>query len=209
MHRSPGDLGLSGEGAVRIPRRRGGVGGLGRTLAVALLTLAATATATAAHAQTVIYLVRHAEKSLTETSDPPIDMAARGTSDPHLDMAGRDRAQALLHVLEEAGITKVMSTDTKRTRETVAPLAEKLGLPVEIYDAGALPAFAEQLRKMSGRILVVGHSNTTPELVRLLGGDPGSPINEDYEYDRLYQVVINADGSVVSTLLRYGAISIS
>ena len=36
------------------------------------------------------------------------------------------------------------------------------------------------------RHLVVGHSNTTPPLVELFGGDAGPPIDEASEYDRLY-----------------------
>ena len=58
---------------------------------------------------------------------------------------------------------------------------------------------------MHARILVAGHSNTTPKLVELLGGNPGPPIDEKTEYDRLYVVVLGADGAVTTTLLRYGA----
>jgi hypothetical protein len=51
---------------------------------------------------------------------------------------------------------------------------------------------------------VVGHSDTTPELVGLLGGDPGAPIDEPTEYDRLYVVTLGPDGTVTTVLLRYG-----
>ena len=51
---------------------------------------------------------------------------------------------------------------------------------------------------------VVGHSNTTPALTELLGGDPGGPIEEKNEYDRLYIVSMSAEGRVSSTLLRFG-----
>lgn len=176
-------------------RRGTGVAGLRGIVVTAatLLTLASTASAT--RAQTVIYLLRHAEPSITETGDR------------HLNPAGVERAHTLVHVLGQAGVTQVMSTDFHRTRETVTPLAEALGLSVESYDPRALPAFAAQLKRMTGRIVVAGHSNTTPELVGLLGGDAGTPINENYEFDRLYQVVIGEDGSVTTTLLRYGAMS--
>ena len=188
-----GGIGVAGLRKGRSSRVAGLSVGWVRSLALTLLTLAATATA--GHAQTVIYLVRHAEPSMTETQDP------------HLNLAGRERAHALVHVLAQAGITKIMSSDYNRTKGTVGPLAEALGLPVEIYDPRALPSFAEQLKRMTGRIVVAGHSNTTPDLVRLLGGDPGTPINENYEFDRLYQVVIGKDGTVTSTRLRYGPIS--
>ena len=63
----------------------------------------------------------------------------------------------------------------------------------------ARPELAAALLSSPGRHLVVGHSNTTPELVGLLGGDPSSPIPED-EYDRLY-VVRHQPGSDATTLL--------
>lgn len=172
-------------------------GALARPARIALpaTLLALTLSAGAARAQTIIYLVRHAEPSMTETGDR------------HLNLAGQERAHALRHLLEFAGVTKVFSTDYHRTQETVGPLAEALGLPVESYNPRALEDFAAQLKQMTGRIVVAGHSNTTPDLVEALGGERGDPINENYEFDRLYQVVIGTDGSVTTTLLRYGPVS--
>jgi 2,3-bisphosphoglycerate-dependent phosphoglycerate mutase len=168
----------------------------GASLLTALLVLCTTGGA--ARAQTVVYLVRHAEPTLP---------AMGSGADPHLGLAGQERAHALRHLLEQAGITHVLSTDYNRTRETVTPLAEALGLQVEIYDARAPEALVERLKHTPGRFLVAGHSNTTPQMVALLGGDPGAPIDENYEFDRLYQVLIGADGTVTTTLLRYGAVS--
>jgi len=89
----------------------------------------------------------------------------------------------------------------------VTPLAVALGLEVQSYDPRSLDVLARRLKAAPGRYVVAGHSNTTPQLVEALGGDPGEPINENYEFDRLYQAVIESDGSVVTTLLRYGPIS--
>ena len=44
----------------------------------------------------------------------------------------------------------------------------------------------------------------TPELVGLLGGDAGAPIDEKVEYDRLYVVSIAPGEEVDTILLRYG-----
>ncbi len=140
--------------------------------------------------ETVIYLVRHAEK---QTGD-----------DPSLTEEGRARAEDLALTLQQAVITHIYSTDTARTRQTAAPLAAALGLPVEIYDASDLPAFARQLTAQRGTFLVVGHSNTTPPLVEELGGDPGTEINESSEFDRLYVLHIRGD-AVRTELRRYGA----
>lgn len=140
------------------------------------------------HAEAMVFAVRHAEKA-----DGP---------DPGLTERGRARARALADLLADAGITHVFSSDYRRTRETAEPLAARLGLPVLTYDARKLPALVERLNALTGRVLVVGHSNTTPALVDLLGGDPGPPIDEGSEYDRLYWVVPGPDPR--SLLLRYG-----
>jgi broad specificity phosphatase PhoE len=143
------------------------------------------------HEPLTVFLVRHAEKM--DASD-----------DPHLSVAGHARAAALRELLRDAGLEHVHSTDYLRTRDTAAPTAEAHGLQVQYYDPQDLPAFAAHLRETRGRHLVVGHSNTTPALVELLGGRPGPEIDEDAEYDRLYVVTIGKDGAATSILLRYG-----
>ena len=141
---------------------------------------------------TVIYLVRHAEK------------AADGT-DPVLSPAGRERAGLLADRLAKAGIGAIHSTDYRRTRDTAAPLARRLGLPVLLYDPERPEDLVETIRRAGGRHLVVGHSNTVPELVALLGGDGGPPIDEAGEYDRLYVVTLGDGGRVRTELQRFGA----
>jgi len=140
-----------------------------------------------------IYLVRHAERA----EDHP--------TDPALSAQGEARAEELARLLADAPLDRIFSTDLRRTRLTAAPVAEAHGLDVEVYEprGEGLRALSEVLRRTSGHLLVVGHSNTTPELVEALGGDPVSPIAE-MEYDRLYLVVVEPGGRVTSTLLRFG-----
>jgi len=145
-----------------------------------------------AEATQAIFLVRHAEKTTEKT-------------DPALTPEGKARAEALADRLEGEGITHIHSSDTKRTRDTAAPLAARLKLEVQIYDPRDLPAMAKVLKAAPGRHLVVGHSNTTPQLTELLGGDGGTPIVEATEYDRLYIVSTNPGEPVKSYLTRYGA----
>ena len=140
---------------------------------------------------TTIYLVRHAEK---EAAGP----------DPALTPAGRQRATELRRLLQDAGIDAIYSTDVTRTLETATPLAQQLGLHIRIYDWDEMDALAASLLRRGGRYLVIGHSDTTPELVGLLGGEPGTAIDEADEYDRLYVVSIGLDGQVTSELRRYG-----
>jgi len=153
-----------------------------------------TACSQAAPKTDAVFLVRHAEKTTEKT-------------DPGLTDSGKARAIALADRLDGEGITHIHSSDYIRTRDTAAPLAERLGMEVEIYDASDLPGIAEKLKATPGRHLVVGHSNTTPQLTELLGGDGGTPIVEATEYDRLYVVTIEDGEPVKSYLTRFGAAS--
>jgi phosphohistidine phosphatase SixA len=137
-------------------------------------------------------LVRHAEKVLD------------GSADPLLTSAGEERATLLADLLEDSGITHIYTSDFIRTRKTVEPLAHRLGLPLELYDPDSLQIIAGKLLLTPGRVVVCGHSDTTPDLVRLLGGDPVIPKIEDDEYDRLYILNRHADGEVTTLLLRFG-----
>lgn len=128
----------------------------------------------------VVYLVRHAEK-------------AEGR-DPALTDAGQRRAERLATMLSDAGLTQIWSTDTRRTRQTAAPMAEMAGLEISIYDPRKPEEFTAMLKATPGRYLVVGHSNTVPALVDLLADDPDpTPIIEDTEYDRLYTIRFMGD----------------
>ncbi len=157
------------------------------------LTLGLTAPRPATAAQedapeSVFFLVRHAEK-VDDSEDPP------------LSEVGQQRAQKLASLLRDAGIQKVYSSDFIRTRNTAAPLVQELGVEMVLYDHNNLPEAARQVRSTPGRYLIVGHSNTTPEMVRWLGGEPGPDI-EDNEYDRLY-VLVHRAGRSTTTLLRF------
>ena len=86
---------------------------------------------------------------------------------------------------------------------TGRPATHVTGLAMEVYDPRDLGGFAERLRRTPGRHLVLGHSNTTTDLVAALGGDPGTPIDVALEYDRLYIVTLTEDGAS-TVLIRFG-----
>ena len=136
-----------------------------------------------------IFLVRHAEKQTG--------------NDPSLTPEGRERATTLARILGDKGLTHIHSTNYRRTIETAAPIAAQTGLEIEQYDPRDLASFADELRAAPGIHLVVGHSNTTPQLAEALGGEPGSPIDEQSEYDRLYVISLNGQ-DVTSTIERFG-----
>lgn len=150
------------------------------------LSLALLAPAAAMAEPSAIYLVRHGEK-----------MSENG--DPELTSKGRARAEHVGILLHRAGITSIFHTPTNRTRQTAEPLARRTGLTVQVYDPRTPKALVEKVKGLSGAVLVVGHSNTLPELVRLFGGAPGADIG-DNEYDRLYQLTPAANGAVNTVL---------
>jgi phosphohistidine phosphatase SixA len=162
---------------------------LKRLLRIWLSFLVVAGTVSAVRAQAVVVLVRHAEK---------VDESAASA----LTEAGRARARSLSAMLKDAGIEAVFSTDYRRTLDTAKPTAEAIAKSIELYDADDLPGFAKTLRARGVAALVVGHSDTTPELVELLGGEAGSPIASD-EYDRIYLLTLLEDGKASTTLLRF------
>lgn len=139
----------------------------------------------------VVFLVRHAEK----TTAP---------DDPELTPEGTERAIRLSKLLRDAKIDQVHTSDYRRTRDTAAPIAKVLRTDPKLYDPTDLPSLVKRLREEGGGHLVVGHSNTTTEMVKLLGADPGSDIDDPAEDHRLYIVTIGAKGRAQATLLRYG-----
>jgi broad specificity phosphatase PhoE len=157
-----------------------------RLLGACALLLIVLAPAAAIAEPSMIYLVRHGEK------------AAEG-KDPDLTPQGQQRAQNIATMLAKTGVVHIFSTDTSRARQTAQPLAQQNGLQVQLYDPRAPQALLAKLKSLSGAVLVVGHSNTLPELVRLFGGQPGTDI-ADNEYDRVYQLIPAAGGTVTTVL---------
>ncbi len=151
-----------------------------------LLGLALLATHPALAAD--IYLVRHAEKELD------------GSQDPDLTEVGTHRAANLSVMLKSAEIKRIFSSDYQRTRNTAVPVAKAEGVEIELYDPNALEALAGQLLRLKENALVVGHSDTTTDLVTRLGGDAGPAIVEEWEYDRLY-LLQTENGKVTRTIL--------
>lgn len=135
----------------------------------------------------IIYVTRHAEKS-------------SAIKDPELTVQGAARARTLAAMLRRTGIRAIFSTPTTRTQQTAAPLARQAGVEVQLYDAAQPALVVARIKALPGPTLLVGHSNTITELVKLLGGVAGDPIGDD-EYDRLYQVAIAADGKVTTVML--------
>jgi broad specificity phosphatase PhoE len=149
---------------------------------------------------TTVLLVRHAEK------------AALPADDPVLSPEGTVRANELKHVAEDAGVSAIFTSTAQRARLTAQPLALYLGLtPVE-FAATATDSLVDSIRidHRGQTVLVVGHSNTVPEIIQALGG-PTVPAILENEYDNLYIITIRRfcfwgmSRSVRALRLKYGA----
>ena len=103
-------------------------------------------------------------------------------------------------LLSSARIKHVYTTDFRRTRLTAAPVALQAGIESVVYDHTKLPDLATKLRSLQQNVLVVGHSDTTPELVNLLGAAAGPDIPE-WQYDRVYLVRVDQQNAVEMLLL--------
>ena len=117
-------------------------------------------------------------------------------------------AKELARVLTGSGITAVLTTPYIRTRDTAKPAATALNLQAEDVAAGKTYAqdIVAKIKKehAGGTVLVVGHSNTTPDVIRELGIDP-PPAIADSQYDDLFIVTIGDGVAPKLVSLRYGA----
>ncbi|MCL1045893.1 histidine phosphatase family protein [Shewanella electrodiphila] len=138
-----------------------------------------------------IFLVRHAEKE--------------SGNDPFLTAEGKIRAQNLSNLLQSVPLDAIYSTDYNRTQDTAKPTASVQSLTITSYNPRKLSDFATAIKaNHHQRILIVGHSNTTPELVSLLGGIAEDEIVEATEFNRLYILTIDhQEQQTSSVLLRY------
>ena len=147
-----------------------------------IVLLGALLTAHSAAAQGTIFLVRHAERADTVAGAPP-----SMSSDPSLSDAGHARAASLATALKDADIRAIFVTEFKRTQETAAPLAKALGIKPTTMVSKDPSALIQQLKKIGGNALVVGHSNTVPDIIKALGVAAPVVIG-DNDFDNLFIV---------------------
>ena len=148
----------------------------------AFTLLLAVVVATPVTAQHTVFLVRHAERANTTPGASP-----KMADDPNLSEAGRARARSLAAALKDANITAIYATEFKRTQQTAAPLAKALGLTVKIVTSKSQPELLKELKASKGNVLVVGHSNTVPDVIKDLGVTTSVKIG-DREFDNMFLV---------------------
>jgi len=152
-----------------------------------------------------VFLIRHAERADEPRQDPP------------LTDAGVARSTALARLLSNAGVKAIFTSQFTRTKQTAEPLATKLGITVTSFTLKSNPSNPRQiaeestaevtnkiLERSGQSVLVVGHSNSIPDVIKMLGGDIVPTIDER-KFDDLFIVTVYAKGKAKVVQLKYGA----
>lgn len=133
-----------------------------------------------------IYLVRHAEKFKSADKDPV------------LSPCGLAQAKAMAHLIP-APLSTIYHSGYQRTQQTAQHLAlAQSDAKLQPYNASDLPALAAKILQQDSSVLVVGHSNTTPELIHLLSQLPAPQITEQ-DYGVVYQLKQSGQGYSLMT----------
>jgi phosphohistidine phosphatase SixA len=140
----------------------------------------------------MIFLLRHADV------DPPPGPTPDNWP---LNPAGRERSQLLARTIGLAGVSAIYVSAASRTRETAKPLAQQLALPLK--PTPPLSQVREKLDAEPGEvILVVGHSNSVPEIMEVMGVPPPLPVITGH--DDLFLVCRGDQSETISVHLKYG-----
>ncbi|MEO8224397.1 MAG: histidine phosphatase family protein [Gammaproteobacteria bacterium] len=152
-----------------------------------------------AQSTTTVIIVRHA------------DVMSDAGDDVGLSPLGAIRAEELSRVLGDIdvvdGLDAILVGDDRASRETAAPLARRLNLPIQQVDTSSLTRIAKGIMKdRKGQIvLVVAKAAEIPILIPRFQGSKKVPDLADREYDNLYIVSVPWYGKVKTLRLRYGA----
>ena len=129
----------------------------------------------------VYYFIRHAEK---DRSDPT-------NKNPSLTIQGLERANKWALFFKDKNIAAVYSTNYKRTQQTALPIAKEQNLEIISYTAKELISEKFIANNKGKNIVIVGHSNTTPELVNSLLGEKKYEDIADSENNNVFIVTLN------------------
>ena len=139
---------------------------------------------------TTIYLIRHAEK----------DRSDKENKNPELTEEGKKRAERWAEVLGLSKVDAVYSTNYQRTLQTATPIATRNGLEIQTYEPNNLDIDSLTTRHEGERILIVGHSNTTPMLVNRALGEERFEWIEDTVNGNLFILTITPSTRGVQVL---------
>jgi hypothetical protein len=150
-------------------------------------------------ATTTIIFVRHAD----------VDASAPLDSDPSLNARGRQRAELLADFLADvnvgSGVDAIYATSAKRTQETAAPLATRLGQKLNIDDPYQVERLVRRIfRDRKGKItLIVADADVIPPLIAELHGKHPLPAFGPGDYSEIYVVTAPYYGKVKTLRFRF------
>jgi len=149
---------------------------LGGLLALVLLAGVVMSAST-----TTVYVLRHAEQVQDGSADPPLSVAGQARAERLREVFGRGG--------REFGIDGIVVSDLRCSQDTARPLADALGIPVTVVDAGDARQAARSAIDdfQGGRVLVVGQGNTVPAIVEALSGRTVPAMDED-DFGTVYVV---------------------
>jgi len=132
---------------------------------------------------TTYYLIRHAEKDRTDNSN----------RNPNLNKDGLERAKKWALYFESIDLDAVYSTNYNRTQQTATPTAVSKKLDIQSYKPYKMFDTVFQQNTLGKKVLIVGHSNTTPVFVNKILGEKKYENMNDYDNASLYIVTISND----------------
>lgn len=139
---------------------------------------------------TTYYLIRHAEK---DRSDPD-------NGDPNLTEAGLQRAKNWATFFTNVDLDQIYSTNYNRTQQTARFVAEQKGITIQSYNPSKLYSEDFQQLTQGGTVLVVGHSNTTPQFVNAIIGEEKYTDMDDGDNSSVYVVTVTGTKKSVQVL---------
>ncbi len=154
-----------------------------RYFLVLILTIFTLGTFAQETSTSTYYLIRHAEKDRSDTTN----------KNPDLTKEGQERALKWSQVLNKFGIDAVYSTNYNRTLNTGKPTADANKITIKTYHPFKIDMSAFLKETAGKNVLVVGHSNTTASFAnKLIGSDIYKEIKDDNNTN-LYIVTIGED----------------
>ena len=154
---------------------------------------------------TTVFLIRHADRADEPRQDPP------------LNDKGVSRSHELARLLGSSGIKTIYTSQFLRTKQTAEPLAKLLGVtvtPITLKSNPTNPRLVSEqstteitnkiLERPGETSLVIGHSNSIPDVIKMLGGDM-VPMIDEKKFDDLFVVAVYAKGKAKVVHMKYGS----
>lgn len=165
-------------------------------LALVPALLMAMADVRPAVAEGVVFLVRHAEKSLE----------IKGDAAPLLP-EGEARARTLADMLADAGITELVTSDALRSRQTAGFFTDRTRVPAQVMTREEEVAYAARLRDAPDgkNRLIVAHVRNIPKILAALGVAEAASVELDAatDFNNLFVVQTYSDRPATMVWLHY------